>query len=82
MLIRKNAVWASEGRESFEAYVFLKEILKLCENKPEIVVDKGPWYLWPLQRLGLKYRHETFGCRNAVEGFFSKNKDVLKSIPS
>ncbi len=76
MLIRRNAVRDPEGRESFEAYVFSKEVLKHCENKLEIV--KGPWYLWPLQRLGLKYRHETFGCRNAVEGFFSKNKDVLE----
>ena len=57
------AVWASEGRGGFEAYV-LKEILK-HENKPEIIVDRGFWYKWALQRLGLKYRHETFGecCR-------------------
>ena len=25
----------------FEAYVFLKEVLKYCENKPEIIVDRG-----------------------------------------
>jgi len=31
---------ASEGRSSFHAYVFLKEVLKYCENKPEIV-DRG-----------------------------------------
>jgi len=35
--------------------------------------------------LGLKYRHETFGERNAVEGFFSRfkerNKEVLEQIP-
>jgi len=28
------------------------------KNKPEIVVDRGFWYKWALQRLGLKYRHE------------------------
>ena len=33
------AVWASESRGSFEAYVFLREVLKYCENKPEIVVE-------------------------------------------
>jgi len=60
-------VWATEGRSSFHAYAFLKEILKYCENKPEVVVDKGPWYLWALKRMGLKYKHETFGKRNAVE---------------
>jgi len=46
------AVWASEGRGSFEAYVFLKDVLKYCENKPEVVVDRGFWYKWALQRLG------------------------------
>jgi len=28
-----------------------------------------------VKRLGLKYRHETFGDRNAVEGFFSQLKE-------
>ena len=51
----------------------LKEVLKYCENKPEIVVDRF-WYKRALKRLGLKYRHETFGERNAVEGFFSRFK--------
>ncbi len=37
------AVWASEGRSSFHAYVFLKEVFK-HENKPEVVVDRGFWY--------------------------------------
>ena len=72
------AIWASESRGSFEAYVFLKEVLKYCENKPEIVVDRGFWYKWALQRLGLKYRHETFGERNAVESFFSRFKERTK----
>jgi len=60
---------ASEGRSSFHAYVFLKEVLKHCENKPEIVVDKGFWYLWALQRLGLKYERETFEkcCRKVLK---------------
>jgi len=60
----------------------LKEVLKYCENRPEIVVDREFWYLWALQRLGLKYRHETFGERNAVEGFFSfkESKEVLEQV--
>jgi len=35
-------VWL-EGRSSFHAYVFLREVLKYCENKPD-VVDRGFWY--------------------------------------
>ena len=71
-------IWATDGRSSFHAYVFLKEVLNFCENKPEVVVDRGFWYRWALQRLGLKYRHETFGERNAVEGFFSLMKSRTK----
>ena len=80
MSIQENAyIWATDGRSSFHAYVFLKEVLKFCENKPEITVDRGFWYKWALQRLGLKYKHETFGERNAVEGFFSLLKRRTKT---
>ena len=54
------AIWAFEGRSSFHAYVFLREVLKYCENKPEVIVEMGFWYLWALKRLGLKYEHETW----------------------
>jgi len=74
------SIWVSEGRSSFHAYVFLKEILKYCEDRPEIVVDRGFWYKWALQRLGLKYKHETFGERNAVEGFFFRLKERTKKV--
>ncbi len=69
--IKKVLKW-ERGREGL-----LQEALKYCENKPEVVVDRGFWYLWALQRLGLKYRHETFGERN-VEGFFSRFKERTK----
>jgi len=68
-----------EGRSSFHAYVFLRDVLRYCEDKPEIVVDRGFWYFC-LQRLGLNYRHETFGERNVVEGFFSRFKDRTKKV--
>ena len=71
-------IWATDGRSSFQAYVFLKEVLSYYENKPEVVVDRGFWYLWALQRLGLKYRHETFGKRNSIESPFSQLKDRTK----
>jgi len=25
-----------------------------------VIVDRGPWYRWALDRLGLEYRHERF----------------------
>jgi len=69
-------IWASENR-SFEAYVFLREVLRCCDNKPEFVVDRGFWYLWALKRLGLKYRHE-IEDRNTIESFFSSLKGRTK----
>ena len=62
-----------EGRSSLHAYVFLREI-NYCEDRPEIAVE-GFWYRWALKRLGLSHRHETFGSRNAVEGFFSRFRE-------
>ena len=55
------AIWASEGRSIFHAYVFLKEVFK-HENRSEVVDRSG---IETLKRLRLKYRHETFGecCR-------------------
>jgi transposase-like protein len=35
------AIWVSDSRTSFHAYVFLRDVLKYCENKPEFVVDNG-----------------------------------------
>jgi len=49
-------------------YIFLKRVLERCENKPLILVDKGPWYGFALKRVGLEYKHQMFGERNAIEG--------------
>jgi transposase-like protein len=32
----------------------------MCTNKPLVLVDKGPWYKWALERLGPEYRYERF----------------------
>ena len=72
------AVHVSSTRTSFDAYYFLRKVLNVCENKPLILVDKGPWYRWALQRLELKYKHETFGERNAIEGWHSLFKAIVK----
>jgi len=47
----------------------------MCTNKPLVIVDKGPWYRWAFERLGLEYRHERFGIRNRVERFFRYLKE-------
>jgi transposase-like protein len=69
------ALEASYGRSSLNALSFLKKSLRMCTNKPLVLVDKGPWYRWAFERLGLEYRHERFGMRNRVERFFRYLKE-------
>jgi transposase-like protein len=69
------ALEASYCRSSLNALAFLKKALKMCANKPLVLVDKGPWYRWAFERLGLEYRHERFGMRNRVERFFRYLKE-------
>ena len=71
-------VYVSNTRSGFDTYLFMKQVLHYCENKPEIIGDKAPWYRWALQRLGLPYRHETFGERNAIEQWYSPFKHRVK----
>jgi transposase-like protein len=51
------AVYASWGRNIIIALKLLRIVLDRCHNKPLIIVDRGPWYRWALERLGLKYRY-------------------------
>jgi transposase-like protein len=69
------ALEASYGRSSLNALAFLKKALRMCTDKPLVLVDKGPWYRWAFERLGLEYRHERFGMRNRVERFFRYLKE-------
>jgi transposase-like protein len=64
------AIYASWNRNMLIAMKFLRMVLGRCLNKPLIIVDRGPWYRWALERLGLKYQYQRFGLRNAVERFF------------
>jgi transposase-like protein len=68
------AIYASWNRNMLIAMKLLRMVLDRCINKPLIVVDRGPWYRWALERLGLKYRYQRFGLRNAVERFFGHLK--------
>jgi transposase-like protein len=61
------AVYASRGRGIPSAIKFLRKVLDPCEGKPLIVVDRGTWYRWALDRLGITYIHETLGKRNRKE---------------
>jgi putative transposase len=72
------AVYASRGRGIPSAVKFLRKILDSCECKPLIVVDRGPWYRWALDRLGITYIHETFGSRNRIGRWFREMKDRTK----
>jgi transposase-like protein len=69
------ALEASYGRSCLNALSFLKKALRMCTDKPLVLVDKGPWYRWTFERLGLEYRHERFGMRNRVERFFGYLKE-------
>ncbi|MEM2896049.1 MAG: DDE-type integrase/transposase/recombinase [Candidatus Bathyarchaeia archaeon] len=60
----------SFSRSILDAELFLKEVLKYCEEKPLFLVDKGPWYPDAFRSLGLAYKHERFGMRNRIERWF------------
>jgi putative transposase len=69
------ALEVSYGRNCLNALAFLKKALRMCTNKPLVIIDMGPWYRWALERLGLEYRYEKFGLRNSVERFFRYLKE-------
>ena len=68
----------TKWRTSIDVIRFVNSFLIYCENKPLIKVDRAPWYRWALKRMGLQYEHETFGERNAIEGWFNILKARLK----
>jgi transposase-like protein len=72
------AVYASRGRGIPCAVKFLRKILDPYEGKPLIVVDRGPWCRWALDRLGITYIHETLGKRNRIERWFREMKNRTK----
>jgi len=72
------AIYASWSRSMLIALKFIKMVLDRCLNKPLIIVDRGPWYRWALDRIGLKYQYQRFGLRNTVERFFRYLKQRTK----
>lgn len=71
-------VYISDTRTGLDTYSFLKYVLQFCRNKPLVLGDKAPWYPWALKRVGLEYKHETFGDRNSVEQWYSPFKHRVK----
>jgi len=49
------AIYASWSRNMLIAMNFIRMVLDRCINKPLIIVDRGPWYRWAIERLGLRY---------------------------
>jgi len=66
---------ASWQRSSMNAEHVLKKALRLCLNKPLILVDKGPWYWEAFQFLELSWMHITRGSRNRIERWFRALKE-------
>jgi putative transposase len=64
------AVYASYYRSHISTIAFVRRVMETCANRPVVLVDGGPWYRWPLERIGVRWLHITFGERNAIERFF------------
>ncbi len=67
MILSTLAVHISTTRTSLDAIYFPEKDFGILHGKPLILVDRRPWYRWTLQKLGLRYKHQTFGERNAIE---------------
>jgi putative transposase len=55
-------------------------VLQTCANKLVILVDRGPWYPWALERYGLRRLHITFSERNSIERFYRTFKEKTKGF--
>ena len=69
------AVYASYYRSNINTMIFLRRVLDTCTNRPVVLVDGGPWYPWPLNEMGVRWLHITFGFRNVIERFFRTLKE-------
>jgi transposase-like protein len=74
------ALWVSKHRECMDALILLRRALRVCEGKPVLITDGGPWYRWPAQRLGLRHEVVSGGIRNSIERWFETLKDRLRAF--
>ena len=49
------------SRNAFTSESFLKGALRLCEGKPEFIVDRAPWLEEALVDMGLAHQHRAVG---------------------
>lgn len=70
-------VWKTQGRGGLEALLFMKAVLRRCRGKPFVMVDKGSWYPWALDTLGLEWKVQRGGPRSLVESYFGSLKHRL-----
>ena len=63
---RNEIVWIRvySHRNYLTTLSFVRNVLKFCKSKPLFLVDKGPWCKGVFERLGVNYRHESFGKRS------------------
>jgi transposase-like protein len=45
------ALETSYGKKYLDSLTFLRKVLKMCTNKPLVVVDRGLWHRWTLRNL-------------------------------
>jgi len=67
----------SQGRSGVEALAFVKGVLARCDARPAIHVDRGVWYPWALEVLGLEWQVTSGGVRNKVETWFGVLKERI-----
>ena len=64
---RKIALEASYGRSTLNALSFLKKALKMCTYKPLVIIDKGPWYRWAFESIGMRGSVLGIGLRGSSD---------------
>jgi transposase-like protein len=74
------ALHTSRGRGLPNAIKFLKMVLRSYDGKPIVVIDRGPRYIWALERSAITYFHETFGESDGKERWFRELKNRTKEV--
>jgi transposase-like protein len=67
-----------QTRSIIDALILLRAMLSCCDNRPLVIIDRGPLYSYALKRLGLEFEHVNFGKRNAIERFYRTLKKRTK----
>lgn len=74
--------WVSQGRSGLEAYLFAQAVVDRCTGRPRIVVDRGVWYPWALDRVDAEWEVVSGGVRSLVGSYFGSLKARLEKMES